>query len=158
MSQLAPPHPDRTAIRIGTHEREDAITTLGGHFAAGRLLMDEYEQRMTAVIDTRTYAELRALFDDLPAPHPAFMRPTQAPPAPAPVIPTGNSDKSRVAAGLLQIMFPFGTGRFYTGHTRIAVAQLLLVLVGVGVIWSLIDGVLLLATGGTDPHGRPLHT
>lgn len=72
------------------------------------------------------------------------------------MLPAGRSDKSRVAAGLLQIMFPFGTGRFYTGHTRMAVAQLALVFLGVGVIWSLIDGVLLLAVGGTDPAGRRL--
>ncbi len=146
--------------RIGTDEREDTMAVLGEHFAAGRLFVHEYDQRMTATIEAQTRAQVRALFDDLPAPHPGFMRP---PPPPAPpatiqpaVLPAGRSDKSRVAAGLLQIMFPFGTGRFYTGHTKVAVAQLLLVFVGVGVIWSLIDGVLLLAVGGTDPAGRRL--
>lgn len=153
-------------MRIGTPEREDAIRVLGDHFAVGRLFMDEYEQRVGAAIDARTGADLRSQFDDLPAPHPAFMVAAAGPPAPLapmqPIYPSnarvGCSDRSRVAAGLLQIMFPFGTGRFYTGHTRIAVTQLVLVLVGVGVIWSLVDGVLLLAIGGTDPHGRPLHT
>jgi TM2 domain-containing membrane protein YozV len=53
-------------------------------------------------------------------------------------------------------VLPFGIGRFYTGHTHIAVAQLVLVFVGVGVIWSIIDGVLLLINGGTDAQGRRL--
>jgi len=162
MSQLAPSRPHQLDVRIGMHEREDAIRVLGDHFAAGRLLMHEYEQRSTAAIDAQTRAQVRALFDDLPAPHPAFMRPPVLPvaaapaPAPGPVMSGLYPRKSRVAAGLLQIMFPFGTGRFYTGHTKVAVAQLLLVFVGVGVIWSLIDGVLLLAVGGTDPAGRRL--
>lgn len=158
------------ALRVGTTEREDAIKILGDHFAAGRLPMHEYEHRVDAAVNAQTAGEFRPLFKDLPAPHPAFLDPTAAkavslpPPAPplpvprphSPHAPAVYSHKSRVAAGLLQIMLPFGTGRFYTGHTGMAVAQLCLVFVGVGVIWSLIDGVLLLATGGTDGEGRPL--
>ncbi|HCT75902.1 MAG TPA: TM2 domain-containing protein [Micromonosporaceae bacterium] len=64
--------------------------------------------------------------------------------------------KSRIAAGVLQIVLPFGVGRFYTGHMGIGLAQLLTVFIGVGVIWSMIDGVLLLVHGGTDGRGRPL--
>lgn len=158
----------RDALRVGTQEREDAIKVLGDHFAAGRLPMHEYEQRVDAAIDAQTVAEFRPLFTDLPAPLPEFLAPPAKAVAPAPVAPPPMlqphaphapviySHKSRIAAGLLQIIFPFGTGRFYTGHTQMAVAQLLLVFVGVGVIWSLIDGVLLLLTGGTDGHGRPL--
>jgi uncharacterized protein DUF1707/TM2 domain-containing protein len=157
--------PDRDGLRVGTQEREDAIRILGDHFAAGRLPMDEYEQRVTAALDAQTFGELRPLFKDLPAPHPAFMNPPAVPAAPpplpvplshAPNAPVVWSDKSKIAAGLLQIMLPFGIGRFYTGHTHIAVAQLVLVFVGVGVIWSIIDGILLLIYGGTDPHGRRL--
>lgn len=155
-----PPDPD--ALRVGTAEREDAIRLLGDHFAAGRLPMAEYENRLTAAIDSTTRADLRALFHDLPAPYPPFMAPPPPPP-PAPVFPSyppaapaGYSDKSRIAAGALQILLPFGTGRFYTGHIHIAVLQLVLVLTGIGVIWSIIDGILLITTGGTDRYGRPL--
>jgi TM2 domain-containing membrane protein YozV len=157
---------DRDALRIGTQELEDAIQALGDHFAAGRLPTDEYEQRVTGVLEAQTRGQLRQFFDDLPAPHPRFMTPLRTPPpAPLPLVPvpayppvmhTGYSDKSRVAAGLLQILLPFGIGRFYTGHIGIAVAQLLTVFVGVGVIWSMIDGVILLTAGGTDSYGRPL--
>ncbi|MEU3643573.1 NINE protein [Lentzea sp. NPDC034063] len=65
------------------------------------------------------------------------------------------SDKSKIAAGLLQLFLGnFGIGRFYMGDTGIAVAQLL-TCGGCG-IWSLIDGVLILINGGTDAEGRPL--
>jgi hypothetical protein len=49
-------------------------------------------------------------------------------------------------------------GRFYTGHIGLAVAQLFVTLLtlGVGAIWPFIDGILLLANGGTDSHGRRL--
>jgi hypothetical protein len=65
------------------------------------------------------------------------------------------SDKSKVAAGLLQLFLGnLGVGRFYTGHTGIAVAQLL-TCGGCG-IWSLIDGIIILVNGGTDAEGRKL--
>ncbi|WP_436491886.1 DUF1707 SHOCT-like domain-containing protein [Actinokineospora sp. HUAS TT18] len=54
-------------LRVGTAEREAAIAELGDHFAAGRLEVDEYEQRCGIAANARTQAELRALFDDLPA-------------------------------------------------------------------------------------------
>src|SRR5256885_9533586 len=49
------------------------------------------------------------------------------------------SDRLKVIAALLQLFLPFGTGRFYTGHTGIAIAQLVLVFFGIGVIWSFIE-------------------
>lgn len=149
-------------LRIGTQEREAAIKILSDHLSEGRLSLDEYDQRMSAAIEAQTRGELRPLFKDLPAPYPEFMAPP-LPPAPAPLVvyqqappPTVHSDRYRVVAGVLQILLPFGTGRFYTGHTGIALAQLCTVIIGVGVIWSLIDGVMLLASGGTDAYGRPL--
>jgi len=69
------------------------------------------------------------------------------------------SDKSKVVAGVLGITLGgFGAGRFYTGHTGIAVGQLIVTLVtcGLGHFWGLIDGVLLLINGGTDAQGRVL--
>ncbi|WP_434440921.1 NINE protein [Lentzea sp. E54] len=65
------------------------------------------------------------------------------------------SEKSKVAAGVLQLFLGnFGIGRFYTGHTGMAVAQLL-TCGGCG-IWSLIDGIIILVSGGTDAQGRKL--
>ncbi|WP_422740674.1 TM2 domain-containing protein [Micromonospora sp. WMMD729] len=71
----------------------------------------------------------------------------------------GYSDKSKVVAGILGILLgTFGAGRFYTGHTKIAVLQLVVSLVtcGAGGLWGLIDGILILVNGGTDAQGRQL--
>jgi hypothetical protein len=161
-------------LRIGTREREEAMQALGDHFAEGRLPMDEYEERITGAIEAQTFADLRELFHDLPRPHPKFMAPEPPPPplVPAPIYPAPVpppyypppayppsmyiSDKSKMVAGVLQIVLPFGTGRFYTGHVGIALAQLFTVFFGVGIVWSFIDGIILLIRGGTDHQGRKL--
>ncbi|MBM7773012.1 hypothetical protein JOD54_003216 [Actinokineospora baliensis] len=159
----APGGPD--GVRVGTTEREDAMRALGEHFAQGRLPIDEYEQRVGDASAAVTRADLRVLFADLPAPHPPFLvPPTWATPAPVvmPAYPQHAptpyvevySYRSKVVAGLLQILLPFGAGRFYTGHYGMAIAQLL-TCGGFG-IWCLIDGVILLANGGHDAEGRRL--
>jgi TM2 domain-containing membrane protein YozV len=69
------------------------------------------------------------------------------------------SDKSKLVAGLLQIFLGgFGAGRFYTGHTSKAIWQIVATWLtcGFGAIWPLIDGIMILAKGGTDAQGRPL--
>jgi len=67
------------------------------------------------------------------------------------------SDKSKVVAGLLNI-FLFGAGRLYTGHIGIGIAQILTtVFCGVGYIWALIDGIMMLMGKVPDSQGRPLH-
>jgi TM2 domain-containing membrane protein YozV len=158
----SPPAPGPDSVRIGTTEREDAARVLGDHFADGRLRTAEYELRLSAAYAATTLAELRPLFEDLPAPRPACLNPLPPPgfypPLQVPPHAPMRSDKSKVTAGLLQIFLPFGIGRFYTGHIGIGIAQLLLVLVscGVLVLWPIIDGIVLLASGGTDHLGRRL--
>lgn len=68
------------------------------------------------------------------------------------------SDKSKLIAGLLQIFLPFGIGRMYTGNVSLGVIQLVVTLVtcGIGSIWSFVDGIVILVSGGNDQHGRPL--
>lgn len=152
-------------MRIGTREREDAIQHLGEHFAEGRLLTEEYEHRAGAAAAAMTRRDLAELFRDLPTPHPACLAPPPAVPPPQPVVPIFASppahtdqvsDRNRLAAGVLQIVLPFGVGRFYTGHTGLALAQLFTAVIFIGVLWSWIDGIILLAQGGTDNYGRPL--
>ncbi|MBM0239662.1 TM2 domain-containing protein [Micromonospora sp. ATA32] len=73
--------------------------------------------------------------------------------------PSGVSDKSKVVAGILQILLgTFGVGRFYMGDTKTGVIQLVVSVVtcGIGGIWGLIDGILILVNGGVDGQGRPL--
>ncbi|ONM46885.1 TM2 domain-containing protein [Nocardia donostiensis] len=69
------------------------------------------------------------------------------------------SDKQKVLAGLLQIFLGgFGVGRFYTGHTSIAVWQIAATWLtcGIGGIWPFIDGIMMLMGKVTDQYGRPL--
>jgi TM2 domain-containing membrane protein YozV len=156
-----PNHADH--LRIGTAERDRGLTALGEHLGAGRLDVVEYEQRVSRVAAAQTVGELLAVFADLPAPHP-IVDPHSFGPMPQyvpnmPAYPQAElSDKSKVVAGVLQIIPGFGIGRFYLGHIGIGVAQLLVALFtfGLGGIWSLIDGILILVNGGTDAHGRRL--
>lgn len=69
------------------------------------------------------------------------------------------SDKYRLVAGLLNIFLPFGIGRFYTGHTNIAIAQLIVCFCtcGIGGIWSFIDGIMMLCSEEmTDANGKKM--
>lgn len=66
------------------------------------------------------------------------------------------SDRSRVAAGILQIILP-GIGRIYLGYAAVGVLQLVLMFCGIGFLWSWIDGILILAgTPKVDGYGRLL--
>ncbi|AOS64397.1 DUF1707 domain-containing protein [Actinoalloteichus hymeniacidonis] len=68
----------------------------------------------------------------------------------------GESSRYRVLAGVLQIFPSFGAGRFYTGHIGMGIAQFCLSFAIVGLVWSFVDGVLLLAHGGEDAEHRSL--
>lgn len=59
-------------LRIADSEREAALAVLGEHMSAGRLNIDEYGERSAQVSTAKTRGELRALFTDLPPPHPQF--------------------------------------------------------------------------------------
>lgn len=104
----------------------------------------------------------------LPPPNPYGMYPPGAyadPTAPYgrhPVTGEPLSEKSKVVAGLLQLIGLVGIvgiGRIYLGNTGLGVAQLIVGLItcGIGaVIWGLIDAVLILTDKVRDPMGRPL--
>ncbi len=65
----------------------------------------------------------------------------------------------RLTTGLLGLFLgPFGIHRFYTGYNAIGVFQILAsFFTGIGVLWGLIDGILILFTGNfLDAAGRPL--
>ncbi|MEN0134592.1 MAG: DUF1707 domain-containing protein [Rhodococcus sp. (in: high G+C Gram-positive bacteria)] len=58
---------DVPEIRIGTAEREQALSSLSEHFAAGRLTVPEFDERSLAVTNATTRGELDRVFTDLPA-------------------------------------------------------------------------------------------
>jgi len=77
--------------------------------------------------------------------------------------PTGlpYSDKSKLIAGLLQIFLGgFGIGRFYLGDTKTGVWQIVVTVLtcGIGSLWGLIDGIIILATDSKDMNGLPLRS
>jgi TM2 domain-containing membrane protein YozV len=81
---------------------------------------------------------------------------SQAPYGLHPITGIPYSEKSKIVAGLLQILLPFGIGRFYIGDTKIGVLQLLVSIFtcGIGGLWSLIDGILILVHDDTkDSRG-----
>src|SRR3954470_5745945 len=53
-------------VRIGDAEREAAASSLGEHFAAGRLTHDEFDERLEQAWAARVGADLEPLFADLP--------------------------------------------------------------------------------------------
>ena len=65
------PAPRDPALRASDADRESIVALLRDHCAAGRLDVDELEQRIGAAYSARTHGELGALLGDLPARRPA---------------------------------------------------------------------------------------
>lgn len=114
-----------------------------------------------------------------PPPSGQFLPPYYPPPGfyPDPAAPYGRhpltgepfSDKSKVIAGLLQLLGlvgVLGIGRIYLGNTTLGITQLVGCLVfgiitcGIGfivpVIWGIVDAVLIFTDKVRDSAGRPL--
>ena len=77
MSEPGAPEP-----RIGDADREAAVTTLGEHYAAGRLNKDEFDERADRAWTARTASDLWPLFADLPRPQAARPAPVTRPVVP----------------------------------------------------------------------------
>ena len=70
------------------------------------------------------------------------------------------SDKSKLVAGLLQILLPLGIGRFYIGDNKTGGWQLAVTLLtcGIGGLWPFIDGIVILVSDSRDAQGRILRS
>src|SRR6201996_3566592 len=53
-------------IRASDVDREAVVATLREAYTAGRLTLDEFDERMTAAYAGKTWGDLRALTADLP--------------------------------------------------------------------------------------------
>jgi hypothetical protein len=69
-------------LRAADADRTAVAIVLGEHMSAGRLTVDEYDERLARAYTARTYGELDQLTVDLPATprHPRASRPTSTPP------------------------------------------------------------------------------
>src|SRR5215218_9190931 len=70
-------------LRAADADRAAVATVLGEHMSAGRLTLDEYDERLSRAYAAKTYGELDQITADLPSPGLAA-RPAAAPAAPAP--------------------------------------------------------------------------
>jgi len=119
--------PTDDEIRASDADREHAVGMLRDGFAAGRLTLDEFDERTTAAFASRTWGELRELTRDLPtAGQRGFL-----PPAPvAPRHPRGRGDQlpagahPRGAPGLIPVL---ALGLFWLMLTISARAEGLLI-------------------------------
>lgn len=62
-----------SGLRLSDAERAEAAQVLTDHHVAGRLDLDEHDERLARVWAARYAEDLRPVFDDLPAPHPAVI-------------------------------------------------------------------------------------
>lgn len=99
-------------MRIGTTDRDRAMSALGRHFSEGRLDLTELEERSELAATARTAAELARLFSDLPGGLPAAVAAPQVHTAPA-----GRSPRPGTARVifLTVIILVVGAG-ILTGH------------------------------------------
>jgi len=57
-----------SAIRASDADRDAVVAELSAHFQAGRLTLEEFDERSDVALHARTYGELAELTRDLPAP------------------------------------------------------------------------------------------
>lgn len=75
-----PGRDDSRRVRIGDAEREEVLNALQEHLAAGRLDVDEYEQRAERVVAARYAEDLEEVLTDLPPTEAEQQRRAQRPP------------------------------------------------------------------------------
>jgi hypothetical protein len=56
----------RGAIRVSDAERDQAVAELSEHYQAGRLTLEEFDDRSSQALRARTGSDLDGLFTDLP--------------------------------------------------------------------------------------------
>ena len=84
----------RGAIRVSDAERDQAVAELSEHYQAGRLTLEEFDDRSNQALRARTGNDLGALFTDLPqGAAPSVLAPTR------PATPDLPADVSRRRSG-----------------------------------------------------------
>lgn len=72
---------NRDHIRAGDADRDEVVASLQRHYQAGRLTLEELEERTRRAMAARTLGELAALMTDLPAEPAPRLEPAEAAPS-----------------------------------------------------------------------------
>src|SRR5580704_2871675 len=113
-----------SSLRVSDADRDRAIAELSEHFQAGRLTVDELEDRTGRALQARTAGELAELFADLPRRQAAV---TGTGPTPARA---GSFRPARVPAVPIAILAVVVLGSILSGHPGlIALVPVLVVLI-----------------------------
>lgn len=86
---------DLIPLRIGDVERDEVVSSLGDHFAAGRLTKDEYDERVDQALTARFSHDIEPLLADLPKPAPV-----------APAVAVRESSRPRLGMPILVLALP----------------------------------------------------
>jgi hypothetical protein len=119
-------------MRVSDADRDRAVSELSGHFQAGRLTSEEFDERSGLALRARTGGDLSALFSDLPRPDPPA-----APPAVGGGAPVRRVSRPLLAApavialAVLAAIFASGHGSHLLGFP-IPVLIVLLVILRMG--------------------------
>src|SRR5215475_13146180 len=73
-------------IRASDQDRDVVVAVLRDAYTAGRLTLEEFDERMSAAYASRTWGELRKLTEDLPS-QPILGSDVPGRPLPAPMLP-----------------------------------------------------------------------
>jgi len=93
------------AMRASDADRDAVLAELGEHFQAGRLTLEEFDERSDLALHARTYGDLADLTGDLPAPRrPPAARPTPRSRNVGPRLPV-----AAIAAALALVVLVVGT-------------------------------------------------
>ncbi|GAA2492246.1 DUF1707 domain-containing protein [Terrabacter carboxydivorans] len=90
-------------IRIGSAEREEALSALADHHAAGRLDANDYEDRRGRATDAVVRRDLTSLFTDLPEPRPTLRPAALSGTGPAQPPARGRSAQSKLGRTLVSL-------------------------------------------------------
>jgi hypothetical protein len=135
-------------LRISDAERDRAISDLSEHFQAGRLNLEEFQERSDQVLRAKTYADLAVLFHDLPRIRRPVVPAADRRPAPrpssrlGPLVATLVSALVAIAVSLLSVTEP---------HHRFVVVVPI-------VLWLLVIRRLVRVYSSDDSGNRPNRT
>lgn len=145
-----------TRIRASDADRDRAIAALREHLAAGRLTIEEFDERMDKAFAAKTLGELDSLMADLPE-----IGPGQLPDAPVGRSAAGPPLTRRPPGSVEAGRGRLGPGRRSAGGAWLAISLLLFVIwlasgaSGLWFLWvALVLGALLLARRMTGAPAR----